>query len=103
MAHITGGGLTENVPRVLPEGTAAVFHRSAWPRQAVFDWLRQAGGMEEAELLRTFNCGLGMVAIVAAADAGRALELLAAAGEQCWIVGEARKRSGDEPQVIYEK
>jgi len=103
MAHITGGGITENVPRMLPEKTAAAFCKSAWPRPAVFDWLQQAGNIEETEMLRTFNCGLGMVLAVAAADAAKTLKLLAKHGEQCSIVGEVRKRRGDGPQVVYEE
>jgi phosphoribosylformylglycinamidine cyclo-ligase len=101
MAHITGGGITENVPRMLPDEITAAFRKSAWPRPAIFDWLRDAGDIEEAEMLRTFNCGIGMVLAVAAADAQRVLAALAARGEKAWLVGEARRRKGDEPQVSY--
>jgi phosphoribosylformylglycinamidine cyclo-ligase len=102
MAHITGGGLTENVPRVLPVQTTAVFRKTAWPRQPVFGWIQEAGAIAEAEMLRTFNCGLGMVLIVGAGDAERALKLLAAQGERGWIVGQVRARRDGETQVIYE-
>ena len=66
LAHITGGGLTENLPRVLPEGLGARIDLDAWDRPEVFDWLQAEGGVEEAEMLRTFNCGVGMIAVVAA-------------------------------------
>ena len=64
LAHITGGGLTENLPRVLPEGLGARVDLDAWALPPVFDWLRAAGGVADAEMLRTFNCGIGMVAVV---------------------------------------
>ncbi len=70
MSHITGGGLVENVPRCLPAGTQAVLERGAWPRPEIFDWLQREGGVAEAEMHRTFNCGIGFVVIVAEADAG---------------------------------
>ncbi len=74
LCHITGGGLTENLPRVLPDGLGAKVHLSAWERAPVFNWLQKAGGIDEAELLRTFNCGIGMVLVVSAEEATR-LEL----------------------------
>lgn len=77
MAHITGGGLPENLPRVLPEGIGAKVDLSAWERPAVFEWLQKAGGIAERELLRTFNCGIGMVLVVSAHEADR-LELTGA-------------------------
>jgi phosphoribosylformylglycinamidine cyclo-ligase len=103
MAHITGGGITENVPRMLPAKTAAVFRKSSWPRPPVFDWLQEAGNIGEAEMLRTFNCGIGMVLAVARADAKRALAHLSRRGETAWIIGEIRPRRGQAPQVIYEE
>ena len=72
LAHITGGGLTENLPRVLPDGLGAEVDLDAWTRPAVFEWLRGAAGIAEAEMLRTFNCGVGMVAVVASERAARA-------------------------------
>ncbi len=92
-AHITGGGITDNIPRVLPEGCEVSLERAAWPRDPVFDWLQQAGRIEDAEMYRTFNCGLGMVAVVAASDADRALETLRAGGEQASIIGTVRAGS----------
>jgi len=87
LAHITGGGLVENVPRVLPDAVQARLDRAAWPRPAIFDWLQQQGNVDDAEMHRVFNCGIGMVVIVGAADAERAQQLLAAAGEAVYRIG----------------
>ncbi|HXH03087.1 MAG TPA: phosphoribosylformylglycinamidine cyclo-ligase [Candidatus Competibacteraceae bacterium] len=88
LAHITGGGLTENIPRVLPAGTIARIDATSWTRPAVFDWLQTQGGVAEAEMARTFNCGVGMVVCVPAADAESALACLREAGETAWRLGE---------------
>jgi phosphoribosylformylglycinamidine cyclo-ligase len=100
MAHITGGGLPENLPRVLPPKTRAVIDLGSWRRPAVFDWLQAQGGVPEAEMLRTFNCGVGMVICVASTDARRACELLSGNGEQAWEIGriEAAERG---PEVSF--
>ena len=98
MAHITGGGLTENLPRVLPENAAARIDTSSWQRPAVFDWLQQHGNVEDSEMYRTFNCGIGMVVCVTAADADKALEILNDSGEQAGRIGEI-VAAGDSPQV----
>jgi phosphoribosylformylglycinamidine cyclo-ligase len=98
MAHITGGGLPENLPRVLPEGLAAVVERGSWRRPEVFDWLQSAGRIADAELYRTFNCGLGMAVIVAAEAAEKAVALLEAQGEQAWIAG--RIEAGERRVVL---
>jgi phosphoribosylformylglycinamidine cyclo-ligase len=87
LAHITGGGLTENIPRVLPAGLGVRLDASAWPRQGVFEWL-QRRGVADAEMHRTFNCGIGMVLIVEPAAAAAAVAALEQSGEQAWIVGE---------------
>ena len=100
MAHITGGGLTENVPRVLPPGAKAVLQKSSWQRPKLFDWLQQEGGVAEAEMHRVFNCGIGMVLIVAQEHRRHALELLNAAGEKAVEIGTIEWRDGDEPQTI---
>ncbi|HEU5398863.1 MAG TPA: phosphoribosylformylglycinamidine cyclo-ligase [Gammaproteobacteria bacterium] len=97
-AHITGGGLTENIPRVLPPGHGVVLDSKSWPRPAVFEWLMQEGNVPLPEMYRTFNMGLGMVACVAEADVSRALEVLAANGEHAWRVG--RVETGDDGVVI---
>jgi phosphoribosylformylglycinamidine cyclo-ligase len=88
MAHITGGGLPGNLPRVLPEGCRAILRRSAWREPPVFATLREAGGVGEVEMLRTFNLGVGYVVVVRAADAGRAQQALEAAGETVSVIGE---------------
>ncbi|OQX46186.1 MAG: hypothetical protein B0D90_01505, partial [Candidatus Sedimenticola endophacoides] len=80
LAHITGGGLPENLPRVLPQNTKAVIDAASWRRPEVFNWIQRHGNVAEAEMLRTLNCGVGMVVCVAEADAGRALALLEAHG-----------------------
>ena len=100
LAHITGGGLTENLPRVLPENTRAVIDTGAWQPGAVFNWLQQAGNVETAEMYRTFNYGIGMVVCVAAADAQQALEHLASLGEQAMIIGHVEQGDG-KPGVVY--
>ncbi|NHA14816.1 phosphoribosylformylglycinamidine cyclo-ligase [Thioalkalivibrio sp. XN279] len=98
MAHITGGGLPENLPRVLPENTTATIDTRSWRRPAVFDWLQAEGGIADAELYRTFNCGLGMAVVLPAAQAQRAIEVLAAHGEQAWLAG--RIEAGERKVVL---
>jgi phosphoribosylformylglycinamidine cyclo-ligase len=94
MAHITGGGLTGNVPRMLPRGTRAVIEGRAWPRPALFDWLQREGGVVEGEMHRVFNCGIGMVIALSADDAGRAQTLLGEAGETVFEIGRIER--GDD-------
>ena len=91
LAHITGGGLTENLPRVLPEGLGAEIDSKSWPRPAVFEWLMQEGNVALPEMYRTFNMGLGMVACVDPADARRTLEALKSAGEEAWVIGRVSR------------
>jgi len=86
-AHITGGGLTDNIPRVLPDGFEVVLQRRAWARDPVFEWLAAAGSIAPAEMYRTFNCGLGMIVVVAPADVDATLAQLKASGETASIVG----------------
>jgi phosphoribosylformylglycinamidine cyclo-ligase len=100
MAHITGGGLVENVPRVLPDAVQAVLRRDTWPRPVIFDWLQQRGRIEDAEMHRVFNCGIGYVVVVAAADAAAAVEAFGTHGETCWQVGTIRSRAPGEPGCI---
>ena len=99
LAHITGGGLLDNIPRVLPEGTAAVLQSTAWPRPPIFDWLQQHGGVADAEMYRTFNCGIGMVVIVAATDAEHAMNSLSTAGETVWRIGHIETAAPGTAQV----
>jgi phosphoribosylformylglycinamidine cyclo-ligase len=87
IAHITGGGLTENIPRVLPRGLGVTLKESAWSAPNVYQWLADVG-VARAEMHRTFNCGVGMVLVVAPDNVGAALEHLAASGEQAWVIGE---------------
>jgi phosphoribosylformylglycinamidine cyclo-ligase len=94
LAHITGGGLTDNVPRVLPEGLEVALERRRWQRDPVFDWLQRTGRIERNEMYRTFNCGIGMVAIVPAQSADAAVALLNSHGETAAIIGEVRRGGG---------
>ena len=100
LAHITGGGLTGNVPRILPKKTRAVIQKSSWPRPEVFQWLQRAGGVDEAEMHGVFNCGIGMVVVVAAADAKRAMQKLRALGETVYQIGAVEKGPGGEPDCV---
>ncbi|MDR2678200.1 MAG: phosphoribosylformylglycinamidine cyclo-ligase [Zoogloeaceae bacterium] len=99
MAHITGGGLLENVPRVLPQNVVAVLEKSAWSRPRLFDWLQREGGVDEVEMHRVFNCGIGLVVIVAAGAVEAALAQFAAAGETAYRIGVIAAREGDEVQT----
>ncbi len=98
LAHITGGGLLENLPRVLPEGTRAIVDIGSWKRPVLFDWLKHKGNVEESEMLRTFNCGVGMVVCVAEEDADRTLQLLSEQGETAWRLGHIDFTQG--PPVV---
>jgi phosphoribosylformylglycinamidine cyclo-ligase len=100
LAHITGGGLLDNIPRVLPEGLEVSLERRQWSRDTVFEWLQQTGRIDRQEMYRTFNCGLGMIAIVPAAQAEAAVGLLQKNGETARVIGEVR--SGDRGVVIHE-
>ncbi len=100
LAHITGGGLVGNVPRVLPPRTRAVIDARAWPRPALFQWLQSKGAVAESEMHRVFNCGIGMVAVVAAADAPRAARRLRALGETVYEIGRIEKARGQPEAVI---
>jgi phosphoribosylformylglycinamidine cyclo-ligase len=100
MAHITGGGLTENIPRILQPGVQARIDASAWPRPAVFGWLQDNGNVAEAEMHRVFNCGIGMVVVVAARDAQRAIAFLAGAGEEARRIGEIVAAPASAPRCV---
>ena len=99
MAHITGGGISENVPRVLPENTVAQINADAWQLPKLFQWLQQAGNVEVQEMYRTFNCGIGMVLIVAQDQANAITALLQEQGETVYRLGVVRERVGDEHQT----
>jgi phosphoribosylformylglycinamidine cyclo-ligase len=100
LAHITGGGLVGNVPRVLPSGTRAAIRSSAWPRPASFTWLQQTGGVAEDEMWRVFNCGIGMVAVVARDQVQAARALLEREGERVYEIGTIEQSSGEPEAVI---
>ena len=102
MAHITGGGLTENVPRVLPDGLQAVLESDKWQRPPLFQWLQQAGNVADDEMHRVFNCGIGMVVIVAASDAAQTAEILRAQGETVYQMGhiQALPSADAHPTIV---
>ena len=101
MAHITGGGLIENVPRVLPEGVQCCIDGSSWTRPAIFEWLEEKGQIDSHEMYRVFNNGIGLVVIVSAEDADRAMEAFKAEGEKVFRIGEiSTLPAGEAPCVV---
>jgi len=100
MAHITGGGLVENIPRVLGEALTAELDQKSWPLPPLFAWLQEHGGVADSEMHRVFNCGIGMVLIVAADQAAAAQAFLQKAGETVWNIGAIRARAEGEAQTI---
>lgn len=102
LSHITGGGLLENIPRVLPETLAARIDVTRWQRPAVFDWLQQQGNVEDREMYRVLNCGIGMVIAIDADQADQAIAHLEASGERVYRLGEIVARHGDEEAVQLE-
>ncbi len=100
LAHITGGGLLENIPRILSQGLTAAIDKGSWEMPPLFPWLQAQGNVAEAEMHRVFNCGIGMVVIVAAEHTKTALDFLAAAGEKAWRIGAIGKRAADGPQIV---
>ncbi len=99
LAHITGGGLTENIPRVIPENCKAVIDTKSWTFPAAFQWLQQAGNVQIREMYRTFNCGVGMVIAVPAEAKEQALQLLKDMGEAAFVIGHIAKAEDNEHQV----
>ncbi|ANG62571.1 phosphoribosylformylglycinamidine cyclo-ligase [Marinobacterium aestuarii] len=99
LSHITGGGLLENIPRVLPKSSKAVINTASWKLPPVFQWLQSNGNVDAREMYRTFNCGVGMVIAVPAAEADSALALLTAAGENAWVIGQIEDAQDGEEQV----
>ncbi|MFD0386586.1 phosphoribosylformylglycinamidine cyclo-ligase [Tistrella bauzanensis] len=102
LAHITGGGLLENIPRVLPDGVGADLDAAAWTLPPVFGWLAATGGLTGHELARTFNCGIGMIVVVAAADADAVIAGLAAAGETAGVIGRLAPRATGDALVVID-
>tara|TARA_R110001592_G_scaffold52511_8_gene160701 strand:- start:16930 stop:17994 length:1065 start_codon:yes stop_codon:yes gene_type:complete len=99
LSHITGGGLLENIPRVLPESCKAVINTDSWDLPDIFKWLQKEGNVEIKEMYRTFNCGVGMVIAVPAASADSSLKMLSDLGENAWKIGHIAARNGEEEQV----
>ena len=99
LSHITGGGLTENLPRVLPANTQAIIDGQSWEFPLVFQWLQEKGNVATEEMIRTFNCGIGMVVCVAKEDVEQTLSLLEENGETAFIIGNITESSNTEPGV----
>ncbi len=100
LAHITGGGFWDNIPRVLPKNTKAVIDGKSWNWPEIFNWLQKNGNVERREMYRTFNCGVGMIAAVPAEYADKAVELLNKEGEKAWILGKIESAADGEAQVV---
>jgi len=103
LSHITGGGLPENIPRVLPNGVVAAIDTESWELPPVFQWLQEAGGVAPEEMYRTFNCGIGMIVCVPAEQKQLAIDTLNALGETVWQVGalEAADNADQAAEVRY--
>lgn len=102
LSHITGGGLLDNIPRVLPEGAQALLNADSWELSPVFKWLQKAGNISDREMQRTFNCGIGMVLVVAEEQADTALDLLRQEGEEPFLLGHIRSRRPEEEAVVIQ-
>ncbi len=100
IAHITGGGLTDNIPRILQDGLSAIVQKNSWPRPPLFSWLQEHGNVAESEMHRVFNCGVGMVVVVGKNDATIAMELLRKQGETVWAIGSIEKQATGQAQTI---
>jgi phosphoribosylformylglycinamidine cyclo-ligase len=101
LAHITGGGLLENLPRVLPSEAKASINLASWKRPAIFNWLQEHGQIEDMEMLRTFNCGIGMIAAVRSADVQLALDTLNHDAAIARVIGKISKREPDEETLVF--
>lgn len=102
LSHITGGGLLDNIPRVLPEDAQALLNADSWELPPVFKWLQQAGNISDREMHRTFNCGIGMVVVVSADNAEAAVDLLRQEGEEPFVLGHVRSRRPDDEAVVVQ-
>ena len=100
IAHITGGGLTDNIPRILQDGLSAIVQKNTWLRPPLFSWLQEHGNVAESEMHRVFNCGVGMVVVVGKNDANTAMELLRKQGETVWAIGSIEKQATGQAQTI---
>ncbi|MDR2989610.1 MAG: phosphoribosylformylglycinamidine cyclo-ligase, partial [Providencia alcalifaciens] len=100
IAHITGGGFWENIPRVLPDNTQAIIDGNSWEWPAVFEWLQQAGDVTTHEMYRTFNCGVGIIIALPQTEVESALKLLTTLGENAWQIGTIGELPAGEEQVV---
>ncbi len=100
LAHITGGGLLENIPRILPDDVMAYIDHNAWVRPPLFDWLQQHGNVANEEMLRVFNCGIGMAIIITPEHASAAIDILRNAGETVWQIGKIQSRKSEAPSIV---
>ncbi len=101
LCHVTGGGLPENLPRVLPKGLGAKLDLGTFERPALFRMIQSGGPVEESEMLRTFNVGVGLLCVVASAEVESAIASLSASGERAWVLGDVISRPSDEPRVLF--
>lgn len=99
ISHITGGGFWENIPRVLPENTKAVINQKSWEWPAIFNWLQTSGNVETTEMLRTFNCGVGLILVVDQDDVEEALISLRGSGEKAWLIGHIEDADAEQAKV----
>jgi phosphoribosylformylglycinamidine cyclo-ligase len=102
LVHVTGGGFSGNVPRILPRGVCARIDPRAWPRPPIFDWLRGQGEIAETEMLRVFNCGIGMIVVAAREDAQEMHDRLWAHGERAWPIGRIVRRRPEDPPLVFD-
>ncbi len=102
LAHITGGGLLENIPRILPENLTAALRADSWTMPPLFSWLKEQGNVRESEMHRVFNCGIGMVVVTSPDNAEASMKILREAGEEAWAIGTIRARKGGEAQTLVE-
>jgi phosphoribosylformylglycinamidine cyclo-ligase len=101
VAHITGGGLTENLPRVMPANSKGLINLASWQRPAAFDWIQQHGNIEQSEMLRTFNCGIGMVLVIDATELAATQEHFKQVGIDNWMIGSIQSSDETEPYIEY--
>ena len=99
MAHITGGGLTENIPRVIPKDFKAVISKNSWKIPKLFDWIKSEASLDDDELFKTFNCGIGMVIIVEKESKNRVMSSLRNSKENVFEIGKITKKNGNETQI----
>ena len=101
IVHITGGGFLDNIPRIVPGPCRAVIRRGSWPVPPIFDLIRRKGNIDDTEMLRVFNMGIGMILIVAEKDHAEILERLEKLGEKAYSIGIIEKRENDQPMVVF--